>query len=286
MSLETAGKHVPSNKIVDLLKLFIAMKKIALLLCLMLTSFSYMIAQDAVRGKVIDRDGNPIPGVKVEIVGKPISVITEIDGSFTIPTDQPLQEIRVVYSGMQTKVLKATPDMVITMSKTTWWNRVPDKYSWIISPQFVVPENGASNPSYGLMVARVKTLGYYAKFVFSPTQGTNGDYVHKDGIDGVGIDPWTTGKDKRSYIAGTAGVMYRLKSAIHAYAGLGYVNRVVAWQIADESWLKNTEYSYSGVVLDYGLLLRCGHFTVNGGAMMSLSGGCNFAANVGIGYSF
>lgn len=258
------------------------MKKIALLLCLMLTSFSYMIAQDAVRGKVIDRDGNPIPGVKVEIVGKPISVITEIDGSFTIPTDQPLQEIRVVYSGMQTKVLKATPDMVITMFKTTWWNRVPDKYSWIISPQFVAPENGASNLSYGLMVARVKTFGYYAKFVFSPTH-TIIDYIHE-----LRIDHWTTGKDRRVYVAGTAGVMYRLKSAVHAYAGLGYVNRQVAWQIPDECWhwLKNTEYSYDGVVLDYGLLLRCGHFTVNGGAMMSLSGGCNFAANVGIGYSF
>lgn len=281
MSLETAGKNVPSNKIVYLLKLFIAMKKIALLLCLMLTSFSYMIAQDAVRGKVIDRDGNPIPGVKVEIVGKPISVITEIDGSFTIPTDQPLQEIRVVYSGMQTKVLKATPDMVITMFKTTWWNRVPDKYSWIISPQFVAPDNGASNLSYGLMVARVKTFGYYAKFVISHIHNPIFNYIHP-----LHIDSWTTGKDRRAYVAGTAGVMYRLKSAVHAYAGLGYVNRQVAWQIADESWLKNTEYSYSGVVLDYGLLLRCGHFTVNGGAMMSLSGGCNFAANVGIGYSF
>ena len=257
------------------------MNKFLMLLCLMLTLVGHLAAQNVVSGTVTDNDGNPIPGVKVEIVGTAMSVITELDGTFSIQTEQPAQKVRVVYSGMQTMVVNVTPDMVIKMSKTTWWNRVPETYSWIISPQMVFPETGTSNPAFGLMVARVKELGFYAKFVFSPSEKTDGDYEPKGGID-----PWTTGKDKRSYTAGAVGVMYRLKSATHAYAGLGYVDRKVAWQLAEESWLKNTEYSYSGLVLDYGLLLRCGSFTVNGGAMMSLSGGCNFAANVGIGFSF
>ena len=256
-----------------------------MLLCLMLTSFSYLAAQNVVSGTVTDNEGNPIPGVKVEIVGTTLSVLTELDGTFTIQTEQPAKKVRVVYSGMQSKVVKVTPDMVIKISKSTWWNRIPDKYSWIVSPQVVFPETGTSNPTFGLMVARVKELGFYAKFLFSPHQTTDIDYLITD-YESV-IDIWTTGKDKRSYMAGTVGMMYRLKSAVHAYAGVGYVDRKVAWQLANESWLKdNTQYSYSGVVLDYGLLLRCGHFTINGGAMMGLSGGCNFAANVGIGFSF
>lgn len=257
------------------------MKKIVMLLCWMLASFSYLAAQNVVSGTVTDNEGNPIPGVKVEIVGTAQSVLTELDGTFSILTEQPAQKVRVVYSGMQSKVVNVTPDMLIRMSKTTWWNRVPDKYSWIVSPQVVFPETGTSNPAFGLMVARVKELGLYAKFVFSSSQKTDIDYPLQ-----AEVLPWTTGKDKRSYMAGTAGVICRLKSAAHAYVGLGYVDRRVAWQLADESWAKHGDYSYSGVVLDYGLLVRCGHFTVNGGAMMSLSGGCNFAANLGVGFSF
>lgn len=257
------------------------MKKIVMLLCLMLMSIGYLTAQNVVKGKVTDTDGNPIPGVKVEIVGSAESVLTELDGTFSIQTDAPAQKIRVVYSGMQEKVVKVVPDMEVKLSKTTWWNRVPDKPSWIVSPQVVFPETSTSNPAFGLMVARVKELGFYAKFVFSPSEKTNGDYVAKGDIL-----PWTTGKDKRSYMAGAIGAMYRLKCPIHVYAGLGYVDRKVAWQLADESYLKNTEFSYSGIILDYGLLLRCGRFSLNGGAMMSLSDGCNLAANMGIGFSF
>ena len=43
------------------------MKKALMLLCLSLASFSYVAAQHVAQGKVVDADGNPIPGVKVEI---------------------------------------------------------------------------------------------------------------------------------------------------------------------------------------------------------------------------
>lgn len=257
------------------------MKRIVVLLCLMLISFSYVAAQNVVTGTVTDRDGNPIPGVKVELLGTAESVITELDGTFAIPNESQARKVRVVYSGMQTKVVTVTPDMVIRMSKTNWWNRVPEKYSWIVSPQVAFPESGTSNPAIGLMVARVKEWGFYAKGVYSPSEKTDGDYDTSREVL-----PWTIGKDKRSYMAVVAGAMYRLKCPVHVYAGVGYVDRKVAWQLANETFVKNTDYSYSGVVADYGLMLRCGHFSLNAGAMMSLSDGCNFAANVGIGVSF
>ena len=257
------------------------MKKVVMFICLLMSSLGIIKAQKVINGTVTDNDGNPIPGVRVELVGTDESVITELDGTFSFQTDRNAEKVKVMYSGMQTKVQTIKPDMVVKMTKTTWWNRVPEKYSWVVSPQIVFPEKGCSKPAFGLMVARVKVLGYYAKFVYSPSENTSGDYP-------VGYDilPWTTGKDKRGYMAGTVGVMYRLMSPVHVYAGLGYVDCKVAWQIADGSYMKNPDLSYSGVVADYGLMLRVGKFTLNGGAMMGMSDGCKFAINAGIGYSF
>lgn len=253
------------------------MKKAFVLLCLMLASFSYLAAQNVVKGTVVDTDGNPIPGVKVEIVGSAESVLTELDGTFELQSETPFKKVRVIYSGMQTKVASVKPDLVIKMSKTSWWNRKPEKYQWIVSPQVVFPENGLSNPAFGLMVARVKDIGFYGKFLYSPSVG---DYEISDGSW-----PWTTGEDKRSYMAVTAGFIYRLKCPIHVYVGAGYVDRQVVWQISDGTYRRNSDYSYRSGVLDAGLMLRCGRFSLNGGMLMDVEG-ANFAANFGVGFSF
>ena len=55
-------------------------------------------------GTVTDNDGNPIPGVRVELVGTDESVITELDGTFSFQTDKTAEKVKVMYSGMQTKV--------------------------------------------------------------------------------------------------------------------------------------------------------------------------------------
>ena len=171
--------------------------------------------------------------------------------------------------------------MVFRMERISRWRLEPQTYTWIVSPQVAFPESDTSNPAFGLMAAIVKQWGVYAKCVYSPSEKTHGVYTASSGVL-----PWTTGKDKRSYMAFTAGAMYRLKCPVYAYAGLGYVNRKVAWQLTDGTYVKNKEYSYSGLTADYGLMLQVGQFTVNAGAMMSVSDGVNFAANAGVGYSF
>lgn len=261
------------------------MKKILSFLCLLLAGVTSLSAQRVVSGTVTDHDGNPIPGAKVEIVGGTESAITELDGTFRIETQETAKKVRVLYAGMQTKTQTIEPGMVIKLSKTNWWNAKPEKYNWLISVQGAFPENGVKNPSFGLMLGYVKTFGCYVKGVYSTGKSTDEDYVtYPDNSDLVSY--WTTGKDKRSFYAATAGVLVRLECPIHLYAGVGYANRKVAWELADGTYAKNTEYSYSGVTLDYGLMLRIGKFSVNGGVLMSVADGCEFIGNVGIGVCF
>lgn len=259
------------------------MKKPFFLLCMLLMSVSLLTAQNVVKGTVIDQQGNPLSGAIVEVIGAAESIVIQADsdGIFETQTMFVPKKVKVSCYGMKTKVQLVEPYMAIRLKKVDYWSQYPDRSVWVVSPQVIFPEMGTSNPSFGLMVARVRVSGIYVKCFYSPSQSTEGIYQDLDGVH-----PWTTGKDKRSYMAAVAGGLYRLANPLYAYIGIGYVNRKVAWQLIDGTYVRNTKYSYEGGVLDYGLLLHYKHFTINGGAMMGISDGCKIAANVGIGYSF
>lgn len=252
------------------------MKRLLLLSFLLLTGFVCLSAQNVVSGTVVDRDGNPIPGAKVEIPGSTESTLTELDGTFRLETAHPARMVRVYYVGMVSKTQKVTPDMLIRLSQENWWNREPQKAEWLIAVQGAFPDDGIENPSFGLMLGKVKRLGWYVKGVYRPSKSTECDYVNY----------WTTGKEKRGYYAATAGVIARLNCPIHFYAGVGYANRKVAWELADGSYAKQCWDSYSSVAIDCGLMLKINRFFINGGTIMSVSDGCYCTGNVGIGISF
>ena len=262
------------------------MKKLFLLTGLLMASL-IASAQQVVSGTVTDKDGNPIPGAKVEIVGSTETCITELDGTYSIETTAPAKKVRVQYAGMQTAVKKIKPDMVVELSNTNWWNAKPDKYRWLLSVQGAFPEAGVENPSLGLMVGCVKNIGWYVKGVYRPWES-----VEDDGTIDWMYD-WRTGNDDRSFYAATAGMIIRLGCPIHLYGGLGVANRQIAWETADGKWHKvenlygEDEYSYSGAVIDAGIMLRLGRITFNAGTMMIL-GEYNefFVGNFGIGYLF
>lgn len=261
------------------------MKRLLLLSFLLLTGFVCLSAQNVVSGTVVDRDGNPIPGAKVEIPGSTESTLTELDGTFRLETAHPARTVRVYYVGMVSKTQKVTPDMLIRLSQENWWNREPQKAEWLIAVQGAFPGEGIDNPAFGLMLGKVKRLGWYVKGVYSSSKSTVCDYPNYPAESDL-INYWTTGKDKRGFYAATAGVIARLNCPVHFYAGVGYANRKVAWELADGSYAKQPENSYSGVAIDYGLMLKINRFFINGGTIMSLADGCNFTGNVGIGFSF
>lgn len=263
------------------------MKKLFLLIGLCLAGTAWLSAQNIVSGTVTDKKGNPIPGVKVEILGGTESTITELDGTFRLETGSPARKVKVYYAGMQSKTQKVKPDMLIKMSETSWWNEKPDKYHWMLGVQAVFPEEASATPSWGLMLGRVKNWGWYVKGVYSKPQTTM-DVEPETFVS----EPWLTGEMKNSYCAAVGGVMYRLHCPIYAYLGAGYVDRKVTYELANGEYLKNELFSYSGAALDFGLMIRLKHIALNGGFLMSIvdkeknDGIRPFSVNAGISIYF
>lgn len=86
----------------------------------------------------------------------------------------------------------------------------------------------------------------------------------------------------------TGGVIARLGCPIHAYAGVGYSQRNVAWQRADGSYATYEPDEYNGLAVDLGLMLRMNRFFINGGVTLNntddFAGCC--VGNVGVGIFF
>lgn len=228
-------------------------------------------------GKVVGSDGKPLPGALVEEVGGTQSTITELDGTFGLQSVKNASRLRASYAGMQSKTRGVKSGMTIKLANNGWLNEGPEHYEWIATLQSAFPEGGFSHPSFGAMVGKVKDIGWYVKGVYRPVKSTDGDYTS---------GRWTTGESKRSYWAATAGAIVRVKGPFHCYVGGGYVDRKVAWELADGSYAKNTDLSYNGATLDYGLMFKMYHVVITGGAMTNLSGDCHFTGCVGVGISF
>lgn len=89
--------------------------KFILSLCLTTASLS-MAAQQKVSGTVIDRNGNPLPGVRIELKDSQTQAVSDIDGAFTM-TLLPGQNNRftATYVGMRPVRGSLKDDMVIKM---------------------------------------------------------------------------------------------------------------------------------------------------------------------------
>lgn len=72
------------------------------------------MAQSKVSGTVVDQNGEPVVGAAVRIEGTKTGAVTDVDGHFTVsaPADS---RLTVSYLGMQTKTVKAGPNLKIIL---------------------------------------------------------------------------------------------------------------------------------------------------------------------------
>lgn len=261
------------------------MRKLLMLGLIFFASTALLHSQNMLKGKVVDRQGNPISGAKVENANGKEQTTTDMKGNFTLETTLPVKKVDVHYMGLNTAHKKAKQDIVVKMSQTTWWNKRPNKYKWLVGLDMVVPDNEGFNPAFGFMIGRVKTIGWYVKGVYHKAETNDDDFVFRDG-DYVYANEWFTGEKKSGYWSAVAGVLVRLGCPFHFYAGVGYVDRQVAWEGASGKFYEYEEDSYDGLAVDAGIMLDIERVFLNAGFQTCPNKYEGLAFNVGIGVSF
>lgn len=253
------------------------MKRCLIILVAIFASVSFAVAQDIVKGKVVDKKGNPLPGAKVSIKHTPEindTATVDKDGNFTITWSNPYEKKMIVtYPGMNTRSLKVDKnDMNIKMTKTTWWTQRPKRPELYAGLQLGFPTYGTAHPAMGLMLGYFKIVGVYAKFM------RNLDYSGPDEGGGyTSNSQYFSGKTKMKYMSGSLGLTVRLKSPFYLYAGASVAQRELFWQGADGVYYQVDDDDVQ-INPEVGILFRYKHIAINA----ALGYGYNF----GVGYIF
>ncbi len=204
-------------------------------------------AKDTVTGIVIGRNKEPIPGAKVEIVGQPYSVFTDIDGRFNIKCEPGAKKVLVSYPKARNVKKKISSDMTVQIGRT--WRQAPDNYQWFTGANIGIGltdvyfdhfydygtlsyDDHFIAPNFSVMAGRVKKVGWYAKYMFTtPVKGHYDSY------------------NRAHSMAAILGGMVRLGCPLHLKLGLGfgytYLHHTTQHMYPHYSWQ-----------LDMGLLFR------------------------------
>lgn len=240
------------------------MNKIIFVVALsMLFSFSVM-GQELIRGKVVDKDGIPIPGARVSVKGNDSFVLSQFDGSFSIITDATgsSRKLSVDYVGYNSKVVSMDKSSEIVLKKRTIWDDF-----------FVIPSFGVyPQASYGLMLGCVDRFGGYVKYrsdfkgvtITGLREGLWTGECNRNGETKDGYI-WATGNYEKNRTQITGGVLMKLTGGLYGYAGTGYGYADVYWEDYFGSWMRVTDLSARGLAAECGLIYQLGPVSLSAG---------------------
>ncbi|HIT48479.1 MAG TPA: hypothetical protein IAC34_03180 [Candidatus Coprenecus stercoripullorum] len=245
-----------------------------ILSCILIAMGFSAYAQDAVRGKVVDRHGNPIPGVKIEFNNGRDSVFSGLDGTFTLGSGAARGGMEAFHSGMKPARARISDGMTVTMSPETWWNREPLKHSFFISLQTGTRIDGfgtATAPSLGIMFGTVKRWGWYIRALtwldgYEGNMSPNNYSSEHYGGEAAPGYWWTTGRTKKNHTVLTIGAIARLGCALHLYFGAGLALIQDLHELADGRWVTTEPFP---VVQDYGSAWKDVHPYMTEGAIVA-----------------
>lgn len=249
------------------------MKHFILTLALICLGSMSALAQSTrvVKGAVVDKNGNPLPGAVVEATGGAESAVVDADGTYAIEVPIWLNSLTAKYAGMQTKKIKLDHDGDIIFRLRT---QIADK-GWFVNAVcatsfFDAYEASGFAGRLGLMGGYIGNWGGYVKV--TPTFG--------DGTDACGLP------------AATIGVIKRIVGPAHIYVGLGYAP--VSGD-GDDYYYPDRYYYHddcpnyeSGMMVDFGFMFKFNHIVANVGYSYSNSFCCNVNHDLhfGVGYCF
>ena len=240
------------------------MKKIILMFALYLSGMAAMAQSTrTIKGAVVDKDGNPLPGATVEATNGAESTVVDADGTFTLEVPRWLNTATAKYAGMYNKKMKVQAgDMIFRMTPKK--ERV-----WMVNAIGGYGMGGALDGgfTFGAMGANLGNWGGYLKLLFC---------VDDNFTDMLGVPTVTAGVTKRVF------------DFMHVYAGAGYspVNVSEGWS---SSYSEGWPIGNSGAAFDLGfIILPVRHMSVNLGYTLAydFDGGYNSFVQLGVGYTF
>lgn len=243
------------------------MRKIFLMLALALASTAAMAQSTRIiKGAVVDKNGNPLPGATVEATNGAESTTVDADGTFSLEVSRWLNTATARYAGMRKKTLKVQDgDMVFRLSPKydkKWFlnvvsgvvtlDRTYDDYDMQPNATFTI----------GLMGGYLSDWGGYAKLLW----GLNASVIEETAVPTV-----------------TIGATKRVFSFMHAYAGAGYgkLNGV------DKEYNRDVSNS-DAMAFDLGAIFRVKkHISANVGiSWVTDFDQANYYFSAGVGYVF
>lgn len=144
----------------------------------------------------------------------------------------------------------------------------------------------AASPSVGIRMGVMRRHGAYLYAMSNLKQpiSTSGTCLRDGTLPGSADVPYYTGKTHESRWGITVGGLHRLVGELCFYEGVGYGGRMVAWELFEGGYLKNTGYSASGVSAEAGGIWRFKQWAVSAGAFTVR--GKYWEATVGVGVHF
>lgn len=154
-----------------------------------------------VKGVVIDKNGNPLPGAKVQATGGAETAVTDADGTFNIEVSRWLKSLTATYPGMRAKKvnLKDNNDVVIKIKN--------DKHRWFVQG-ITQYDFGQGTPSIGVMGGMLGNWGWYGKAVVDLATPSDSGYDESRGNGGPAY-------------SFSGGVIKNVYKTLYLYAGAG-----------------------------------------------------------------
>lgn len=144
------------------------MKKLLLMLVVACSSI-VAVAQNTrvIKGAVVDKKGNPLPGAVVEATNGAESTVVDADGTFSLEVPIWLKSITAKYAGMRDKKLSTNRnDYVFYMSKKTQGH-------WFANLSYgaCIDYDGYYYSRIGVMAGYYASWGAYARIMPSTVSG-------------------------------------------------------------------------------------------------------------------
>lgn len=253
------------------------MKKFFLMFLIIGTSVSsFAQATKEYKGAVIDKNGNPLPGAKVEATGGAESTVTDADGTFTLEASQWLKSITVTYPGMakkQKKIKGYSSNLVVEMGsrQSSQW------FANVVGAYYMKEYECAA---FGVMGGKKGYWGWYGKLMVDAGHPES----NYPGADNPGIGFTVSG-----------GVIKSLSKNAYVYLGAGFNKGYM-----EEGGYSTSVYGYYGeyeerygAIVDLGFMYSIGKININAGVSIRdcfgddlFDDGFAPGFQFGIGYSF